>query len=146
MLKLGRYIRSYSRLMIGLFALQFFAAGFCLIAPAAYASDMPMASSMQSQPLSSQSALNFDAVCDQTTMVESKHTDHEMMACAHCDLPDELISNGISNVNIDLSAVLLNASVEVFALSRIDLSLSFSTGPPLVVSPLFYHTNQRILV
>ncbi len=150
MLHFGRHMRKFSRLLIGLLAVQFFAAGFCLIAPIAHAADMPMSSSMQSQvsssqALSSQSTLNFDAACDKAAMAESRHVDHEMVTCAHCDLPNELISNSVSSFNIDMPVVLLSSSVDVPVSNRIDLSLSLSTGPPLV-SPLLYHTNQRILI
>jgi len=146
MLKLAQHVRSYCRLMIGLFALQFFAAGFCLIAPAAHASDMPMASSMGSQTSSSQASLNFDSACDQAAMGESKHADHEMAACAHCDLPNELVSNGVSNFNIDLPVVvLLTATIDLALPLTTDLSVSPTTGPPQN-APRLFHTNQRILI
>jgi len=138
-------MRKFSRLLIGLFAMQFFVAGFCLIAPVAHASDMPMASSMQSLVSSSQGLLNFDVTCDNAVMAESSHADHGMVACAHCDLPNELISNSVSNFNIDLPVVILSSSIEVAIFNRIDLSVSPATGPPLV-SPSLYHTNQRILI
>ncbi len=146
MLKLAQHMRSSCRLMVGLFTLQFFAAGFCLIAPAAHASDMPMASSMGSQASSSHASLNFDSACDQAAMGEFKHVDHEMAACAHCDLPNELVSNAVSNFNIDFPVVvLLTATIDLALPLTTDLSVSPATGPP-ESSPRRFHTNQRILI
>ncbi|MDQ6997824.1 MAG: hypothetical protein Q9M17_03835 [Mariprofundus sp.] len=141
MLKTAQHMRLLSRLMIGLFALQFFAAGACLATPS-----MDMSSTMmKSLTPSSQSALTFDADCDKAAMADSNHTDHTMSACAHCDLPNELLSNAISSFSIDLPLVVLSVPLEETVSSSIHLSVSPATGPPLV-SPQLHYTNQRILI
>jgi len=135
MLKLGRHMHGYSRLMIGLFALQFVAAGFCLVSPALHAAEVEMPAPMSS---------DVSAHCDQYAEAESSGTDQQS-ACAHCDAPDELISSKVSNSNVDLPVIAWALTgFDVVASLTIDLAVRPSTGPPR--APLLFHRNQRILI
>ena len=77
MLNFKRHLRGFSRLMIGLFAVQVLAAGFCLVTPEVHAAkahamdmQMPMSDDMASH-------------CESNVKAESDHAGHS--ACAHWD-------------------------------------------------------------
>ncbi|MFQ5519397.1 MAG: hypothetical protein ACE5E3_05285, partial [Mariprofundus sp.] len=70
------------------------------------------------------------------------------MACAHCDLPDELICSKVSSftADIDLSAVVFaGAAMNLPIATSIDLAVRPPTGPPNSAS-LLYQTSRRILI
>lgn len=134
-------LRGFSRLMIGLFAVQVLAAGFCLISPElhtakAHAADMQM-------PMSGDMLEH----CEVNTKAESGHGDHGS-ACAHCNQPDELVQSKASIFNIDFDLpVMLMTSTEIVlsAPASIDLAVRTPTGPPRS-SSLIYTTTQRIRI
>ncbi|GAV20610.1 hypothetical protein MMIC_P1582 [Mariprofundus micogutta] len=134
-------LRGLSRLMIGLFAVQILAAGFCLISPEshtanAHAADMQM-------PMSTDMLEH----CDVNAEAESGHGDHGS-ACAHCNQPDELVQSKASTFNIDFDLpVMLVASTEIVlsAPASIDLAVRTPTGPPRS-STLIYTTTKRIRI
>jgi len=125
--------------MIGLFALQFVAAGFCLVSPALHASEMAMSS-----PMPVPMASDMSAHCGQHAKAESSGTDQQS-ACSHCDAPDELISSKVSSFNVDLPVIAWALTgFDVVASQILDLTVHPATGPPS--SPLLFHRNQRILI
>ena len=135
-------LRGLSRLMIGLFAVQVLAAGFCLISPAshsanAHAADMQM-------PMSGDMLEH----CEVAAKAESGHGDHAS-ACAHCNQPDELVQSKAStfNITLDLLPVMAVASIElnISAPASIDLAVRTPTGPPRS-SSLIYTTTKRIRI
>ncbi|MBL4775620.1 MAG: hypothetical protein JKY87_06155 [Mariprofundus sp.] len=136
MLNLKRHLRSFSRLMIGLFAVQVLAAGFCLFTPESH---MANAQDMQ-MPMSS----DMSAHCANTA--ESGHNSD--MACAHCDSPDELISSKVSSLHGDIDfpvAAYMVTSVDLTAALHVTVTLHPPTGPP-PSSTFLFHNNQRILI
>jgi len=129
-------LRGFSRLLVGLFAVQVLAAGFCLMAPETHAAN---AHEMQ-MPLSSEMASH----CDNGVKTDS---DHAESACAHCDQPDELV-NKVSVFNIDVElplSILTSNEARTPAPLSIDLSVRTPTGPPHS-SSLLYQYSQRILI
>jgi len=134
-------LRGLSRLMIGLFAVQVLAAGFCLLTPETHAAN--------AHPVDMQMPMSGDmmAHCDNDAKAESGHAGHGG-ACAHCDQPDELVQSKASTFNIDLDLpVMLVASVEIDlpAPVSVDLAMRTPTGPPRS-SSLIYTTTQRIRI
>jgi hypothetical protein len=140
MLNSKRHLRGFSRFMIGLFAVQVLAAGFCLVTPEVHAAkahamdmQMPMSDDMASH-------------CESNVKAESDHAGHS--ACAHCDLPDELVTSKVSGFDMDFelpAQALVAAAIEFSASLSTDFSVRTPTGPPRS-SSLLYTTTQRILV
>ncbi|MDQ6976195.1 MAG: hypothetical protein Q9M22_06505 [Mariprofundaceae bacterium] len=132
MFNLQRHLHGLSRLIVGLFAVQFFVGAFCLITPMAEASSLSLASEL---------SIN----CDKEHSLERGDTDHGM-GCSHCDLHDVFISSNASTFNIDLPLILLTAhNLDASVPQRVGLSVHPATAPPLNF-PLLHHTNQRILI
>ncbi|GAV20255.1 hypothetical protein MMIC_P1219 [Mariprofundus micogutta] len=134
-------LRGLSRLMIGLFAVQILAAGFCLISPESHSANahtadmqMPMSADMLEH-------------CDVNAKAESGHDDHGS-ACAHCNQPDELVQSKASTFNIDFDQPVLQVASTEIVLSTpvsIDLAVRTPTGPPRS-SSLIYTTTKRIRI
>ena len=133
------YTRGLSRLLAGLFAVQLFAAGFCLMIPQAHA--MPMAMGI------SHSADMVAEHCAEP-MNEQMGTEMDHAACTHCDQPDELFQSYQSPVDSD-QVVFAYVKVEFqeVAVSNSALTLTslIPTGPPRS-SSLIYTTTKRILI
>lgn len=137
MLKFKLHRRALSRLFAGLFAVQLFAAGFCLMMPQVHA--MPMLKATHSMA---------DAEhCTQPMEARMSH-DADHASCTHCDQPDSFLQNASAPVQPDLETLpdLPAAPAIVEQSSR---SVSFfartPTGPPRS-SSLLYHISPRILV
>lgn len=136
MLKRKSFRRALSRLISGLFAVQILAAGFCLLTPESHAAEMQM-------PISA----DMGSHCDSDGNTASGHADHST-ACAHCDLPDELVQSKVSTFNIDFDFTALAPVADEIDLSAplsVDLAVRTPTGPPRS-SSLLYQTTQRILI
>jgi hypothetical protein len=128
--------------MVGLFVVQFFAAGFCLMMPLAHA--MPMAKVTHSM---SDMTMDNAEHCTQAMGTQMSHgTGH--FSCTHCDHPDSFLQNVSAPVQPDL-AMLPDLLAAPKASGWISQSISiFSrtpTGPPRT-SSLLYQTTQRILI
>jgi len=146
MLKLGRHIRGFSRLMTGLFAVQVLAAGFCLLTPQSHAANaQPATMQMQS---SSSGMAGMASHCKNDSDSDHKPTSNQHSSCAHCDQPDELIQSKVSPFNIDFDLPLQPVAVLAIELPvqvTVDLAVRTPTGPPRS-SSLIYTTTQRIRV
>jgi hypothetical protein len=125
--------------MVGLFVVQLFAVGFCLMAPQTDA--MPMA--MEISHSADMVAEHCDEPMDSQADVGRNHT-----ACMHCDQPDELFKSYRSRV--DFNRVLLAlVQVEIQDLTTDKFSLILTSlvpmGPPRS-SSLIYNITKRILI
>lgn len=131
-------LRGFSRLMVGLFAVQVLAVGFCLLTPQIHAASAVD----KSIPMSGEIAFH----CESNVKAKPGHAEHT--ACAHCDLPDELVTSKVSGFNMDVelpALALVATAIELSAPLSIDLSVRIPTGPPRS-SSLLYTTTQRIRV
>lgn len=145
MLKLGRHIRGFSRLMTGLFAVQVLAAGFCLLTPQSHAANAQPAT-MQ-MPVSS-GVTSHCTKDDASKPADSKTEPGHHSACAHCDQPDELIQSKVSPFNIDFDLHVQPVAfiaIDLPAQVTVDLAVRTPTGPPRS-SSLIYTTTQRIRI
>ena len=127
--------------MIGLFAVQVLAAGFCLLTPDTHAAN--------AHPADMQMPMSADMMthCDNAAKTETNHASHDG-ACAHCDQPDELIQSKTSTFNIDFDLPVLqvvSVATDLPAPASIDLAVRTPTGPPRS-SSLIYTTTQRIRI
>jgi len=125
--------------MAGLFAVQLFAAGFCMMMPEAHA--MPMAA---------MASHNMDMSADHcaTTAEVTHDAGMDQSACAHCNQPDELLQ--ISHANVDAELLLLGfISLQLNAIPMAEALLTLdshpATGPPGSSTSL-YQTTQRIRI
>jgi len=147
MLTRNLHTRGFSRLMVGLFAMQIVVGGFCLLTAEAHA----MSQSVQ--------AMNMDGNCaksmhtnqsshDQSS--QDQQTPEHSEACYHCDQPAELSNASHASV-VSAALVLLSdiVSLPTAPLFSSDATGLFSTrtptGPPRS-SSLLYTTSQRILI
>ncbi len=134
-------LRGLSRLMIGLFAVQVLAAGFCLLTPDTHAAN--------AQAAGMQMAMSGDmmAHCDKAAKTETEHAGHDG-ACAHCDQPDELLQSKASTFNSDFDLPVLqvvSVASELPVPVSLDMTVRTPTGPPRS-SSLIYTTTQRIRI
>ncbi len=137
MLKLGQHMRVFSRLMIGLFAMQVLVGGFCLLTSEAHA----MPQSVHTHDISAHCAKSVDA--------DHQHSSDHADSCYHCDQPDEL-SNPAFSSTVSMPLVFSDVSIMPAALLSMHdasgfLSTRTPTGPPRS-SSLLYTTTQRILI
>ncbi|NWF38853.1 hypothetical protein F3F96_06860 [Mariprofundus sp. NF] len=132
------HMRGISRLMVGLFAMQLFAAGFCLMIPQAHA--MPM-----SMEVSHAAEMGAEHCAEP---MQSADTDMQHTACNHCDQPDELWQNSKLSIDADNSFITL-VYAELLSISVAQPALILTslvpTGPPRS-SSLIYTTTQRIRI
>jgi len=137
MLFVARHMRVYSRLMIGLFAMQILVGGFCLLTSEAHA----MSHSVQTHEMS--------AHCTKSVDGDHQHSQDHAGNCYHCDQPDELSNSAFSStVSMDLTfsdVSILPAALLSMADASGLLSTRTPTGPPRS-STLLYTTTQRILI
>ncbi|WP_232710253.1 hypothetical protein [Mariprofundus aestuarium] len=135
------HIRGVSRLISGLFAVQLFAAGLCMMVPATHA--MP--------PTSSHTASHsMDMSADHCAppVADALDAGTNQSACSHCNQPDELLQNVQSPVHGDMLFIAyighsLN-DISVFQ-PALRLTSRVPTGPPKS-SSLLYNTTQRIRI
>ncbi len=141
MLKRKLYRRALSRLIAGLFAVQFIAAGFCLMMPQAHA--MPMAKVAHSMSDTMDKAEH----CTQPMETQMSHdTGHS--SCTHCDQPDSFLQNASAPVQLDLDMqpdLLAAPKVSDWVSQTVSLFSRTPTGPPRS-SSLLYRISPRILV
>jgi len=132
------HIRMFARLMAGIFAVQLFAAGFCMMMPEEHA--MPVATYSNKVDISNDHC---------ATAAEATHdAGMDQSACAHFNQPDELLQ--ISHANVDVELLLLGyISLQLntipMAESLLTLNSHPATGPPGSSTPL-YQTTQRIRI
>ena len=141
MLKYKLHRRALSRLFDGLFAVQLFAAGFCLMIPQAHA--MPMLKAAHSMSDSMADAEH----CTQPMESQMSH-DAEHSSCTHCDQPDSFLQNASAPVQLDLEILpdlLAAPNIAEWTKQSISLFSRTPTGPPRS-SSLLYHISPRILV
>jgi hypothetical protein len=141
MLKVKLHRRALSRLITGLFAVQLFAAGFCLMMPQAHA--MPMVKAAHSMS----DSMTDTEHCTQPMESQMSH-DAEHSSCTHCDQPDSFLQNASAPIQLDLEmqADLLPAPSALEWISQsVSLFSRTPTGPPRS-SSLLYHISLRILV
>jgi len=139
MLSRKLHTRSISRLMAGLFAMQLFAAGFCLMTPQVHA--MPMAMGI------SHSA---DMVAEHCSEPMNEKMDAKMdhSACTHCDQPDELFQSVKTPIDSKIAVfALINVELQEISVDNSSLNLTslIPTGPPRS-SSLIYTTTKRIRI
>jgi len=148
MLKLGRHIRGFSRLMAGLFAVQVLAAGFCLLTPEIHAANAQPAT-MQMQASSGMADMASHCKNDSATdPADGTPASNHHSSCAHCDQPDELIQSKVSPFNIDFDLAVQPVAVlaiDLPAQVTVDLAVRTPTGPPRS-SSLIYTITQRIRI
>lgn len=133
----GRKLRTLSRLMAGLFAVQLLAAGLCLLTPSSH---MAMAQE-------SMATMQGDmAQCSDKAM--SEHHGNHKGACAHCDQPDELLPNIAMDHQADVALPML-ALVSMLAdlpdLQQAQRPAKAANAPPGQAAPL-YQTTRRIRI
>ena len=137
------HIRGVSRLISGLFAVQLFAAGLCMMAPDAHA--MPIVATS-----SHTASHSMEMVADHcaTPAAEAQDAGSKQSACSHCNQPDELLQNVQSSVHGDLLFIAyIRQSLNEISVFHPALGLTsrVPTGPPKS-SSLLYHTTQRIRI
>lgn len=133
------YTRSISRLMVGLFAMQLFAAGFCLMVPQAHA--MPMA-----MGISHSADMVAEHCAEPMNEKMSSQMDHS--ACTHCDQPDELFQSYKAPIDSELTVIaFIKVELQEINVSNSALTLTslIPTGPPRS-SSLIYTTTKRIRI
>ena len=131
------HIHAISRLMTGLFAVQLFAAGFCMMMPDVHA--MPMATTSQ------QASMDHCATAVETVVQDSPA---EQSACSHCNAPDQLLQPLQVSVDADLlfiAYVTLQLNEIPVTDPALELFVRPATGPPTSGS-ILYETTQRILI
>ena len=141
MLKFKLYRRALSRLFAGIFAVQLFAAGFCMMMPRAHA--MPMIKAAHSM---SDSMANTEHCTDSMKTQMSHNAEHS--SCTHCDQPDSFLQNASAPVQSDivmLPDLLPAPTVSDWSKQSVSLFSRTPTGPPRS-SSLLYHISPRILV
>jgi len=148
MFKFKRHKRSFSRLMIGLFAMQVLAAGLCLMAPESHAAKIHATNSHDMQmPASGPVSADMASHCDSRAKAASDDAEQNS-ACVHCDQPGELVQSKVSAFNVDVElplSILLSSEIDIHTPTSIDFSIRTPTGPPRS-SSLLYQTSQRILI
>ena len=141
MLKYKLHRRALSRLVAGLFTVQLFAAGFCLMMPQAHA--MPMVKAVHSM---SDSMVNAEH-CKQP-MEAQVGQDAEHSPYTHCDQLDSFLQNVSAPIqpDFDIHPDLLAApEVSDWVSQTVSLFSRTPTGPPRS-SSLLYRISPRILV
>jgi len=137
------HTRGVSRLISGLFAVQLFAAGLCMMAPDAHA--MPMATTFSH---TASHSMDMSADHCATPQIETQDAGTNQSACSHCNQPDELLQNIQSSVHGDLLFIayigLQQHDISAFQ-PALGLTSRVPTGPPKS-SSLLYHTTQRIRI
>ena len=126
--------------MAGLFAVQLFAAGFCMMMPEAHAMPMAVATSSHSMDMSADHCATAAEVSHDAGMDQS--------ACSHCNQPDELLQISHTHVDVELlllGYITLQLNAIAMAESLLTLESHPATGPPGSSTQL-YQTTQRIRI
>jgi hypothetical protein len=130
-----------SRLMVGLFVVQFFAAGFCLMMPQAHAT--PMVKVAHSMP----DTMDKTEHCTQPMETQMSH-DTGYFSCMHCEHPDSFLQNVSAPVQLDL-AMLPDLLAVPKASDWISRGISLYSQTPSGLtrsSSLIYSTTLRIRI
>lgn len=121
--------------MAGLFAMQLFAAGFCLMIPQAHA--MPMAMGI---------SYSADMVAEHCSEPKNDKMNHS--ACTHCNQPDELFQIYKVPVDSELTVIaVINVELQETNARNSTLTLTslMPTGPPRS-SSIIYTITKRIRI
>jgi hypothetical protein len=130
-----------SRLIAGLFVVQFFAAGFCLMMPLAHA-----------MPMVKVTYLMSDAMNDAESCTQAQAMDTEMnhsathVSCTHCDQPDSFMQKAPVQMDFVLQPDLSAVPKRTEWISQPATFYSLMPTGPSSSSSLIYSTTQRIRI